>query len=339
MIARPSPAETKLLICVWHPFALWRPPPELAARVRERFPEMKVVHLPGYDRLPEEIPDTDIFVGYSLRPQQFAHARKLKWLHATAAGVAQLMYPELRASGIEVTNIRGVHAVPMAEHVLGVVLALARRFPETFRQQAAHHWAQQDLWDAPVRPRELAGQVLLLVGFGAIGREVARRARPFGMKIWAVTRSGRVAEEFGNLADRVFGSTQLDEALPNADFVVLAAPETPETFHLIDARRLAVMKREAYLINVARGSLVDEAALIDALGRGVIAGAALDVVEQEPLPPSSPLWALENCFITPHTSGVTDFYWERQTALLLENLDRWFSGRELVNRVDLTRGY
>ena len=334
--SRPTPAETKLLICVWHPFTLWRPPPEMAGRIRERFPGMAVVHLPDYDGLPGEIPDTDIFVGYSLRPKQFAEARKLKWLHSTAAGVAQLMYPELCASGIEVTNIRGVHAAPIAEHVLGVILALARRFPDALRHQLARHWAQQDLWDAPVRPRELAGQVLLLAGFGAIGREIARRARAFGMKIWAVTRSGRAPED---LADRVFSAAQLDDALPHADFVVLAAPETRETFHLIDKRRLAAMKPSAYLVNVARGSLIDEPALIDALGRRAIAGAALDVAEQEPLPASSPLWTLDNCFITPHTSGVTELLWNRQTELLLENLDRWFSGRELINRVDLARGY
>ena len=311
----------------------------MAARVREKFPGMNVIHLPDYERLSVEVADTDIFVGYSLRPKQFALTRKLKWLHSTAAGVAQLMYPELRASGIEVTNIRGIHAAPMAEHVLGVLLALARRFPATFRHQMASHWAQQDLWDAPIRPRELAGQVLLLVGLGAVGSEVARRVRPFGMKIWAVTRSGRVAEELTALVDRAFGAAQIDDVLPQADFVVLAAPETPETFHLIDARRLAVMKPSAYLVNVARGSLVDEAALVEALTRRAIAGAALDVTEQEPLPASSPLWSLENCFITPHTSGVTEFLWIRQTDLLLENLNRWFSGRELINRVDLGRGY
>ncbi len=311
----------------------------MAARVRNRFPEMKVVHLPDYDRLTEEVVDADIFVGFSLRPDQFAQTRKLKWLHSTAAGVAQLMYPELRESGIEVTNIRGIHSAPMAEHVLGVLIALARRFPAAFRQQITSHWAQQDLWDAPVRPRELAGQVLLLVGFGTIGREVARRIRPLGMKIWCVTRSGRISEDAAALVDREFSAAELEQALPKADFVVLAAPETPETFHLINAGRLGLMKPAAYLVNVARGSLVDETALVAALRRRAIAGAALDVAEQEPLPPSSPLWTLENCFITPHTSAVTECLWERQTQLLLENLERWFSGRELINRVDLARGY
>ena len=130
-----------------------------------------------------------------------------------------------------------------------------------------------------------------------------------------------------------------EAALPQADFVILAAPETPETHHLIGARHLAAMKPSAFLINVARGSLVDEPALIAALERGQLAGAALDVASQEPLPPESPLWRMDNVFITPHTSSSTDLLWTRQTDLLLQNLDRWFAGRELINRVDFARGY
>ncbi|HJY88402.1 MAG TPA: D-2-hydroxyacid dehydrogenase [Candidatus Acidoferrales bacterium] len=335
-MSRPAPSETKLLICVWHPFTLWRPPPEMAARVRERWPEMSVVHLPTYDRMPEELADTDIFVGYSIRVQQFARARKLKWIHSTAAGVAQLMYPELRSSGVVVTNASGVHTVPMAEHILGMLIALARHFPDAVRYQQERRWAQQEIWDKPLRPRELAGQVLAIVGFGAVGRELARRVKPLGMKIWAVTRSGRADQ---GLAERVFAVAQLGDALSRADFVVLAAPETRETRHLIGARQLEVMKPSAYLISVARGSLVDEPALVAALERRAIAGAALDVAAEEPLPPESPLWTLENVFITPHISAASESLWDRQTALLLENLERWFSGRELLNRVDLTRGY
>jgi phosphoglycerate dehydrogenase-like enzyme len=334
--SRPAPAETKLLICVWHPFTLWRPPADVAVQVRRRWPEMNVVHLPTYDRIQDELPDTDIFVGYSLRPEQFRFARKLKWIHATAAGVMQLMYPELRASGVAVTNASGVHAVPMAEHILGMLIALVRHFPLAVRYQLERRWAQQQIWDRPLRPRELAGQVLLIVGFGAIGRELARRVRPLGMKIWGVTRSGQGDTA---LADRILPATQLDQALHEADFVVLAAPETPETRHLIGARQLAAMKPTAFLINVARGSLADEAALVQALQRRTIAGAALDVAQQEPLPPESPLWTLENVFLTPHISSASEFLWDRQTALLLENLERWFSGRELLNQVDLERGY
>jgi len=333
---RTSPADTKLLICVWHAFALWNPPPEMPERIRARWPEMRVVHLPRYDRILDELQDTDIFVGFSLRPEQFALTRKLKWLHSTAAGVGQLMYPELRKSGIEVTNASGVHSIPMAEHILGTLIALARRFPDCFRYQQQARWAQQELWNAPVRPRELRGQILLFIGFGAIGREVAKIIQPLGMRVWAVTRSGRAEE---GLAEQVFPASKLDEALAQADFLVLAAPETPETRKMIGAREFALMKPSAYFLNVSRGVLVDEPALICALEQHKIAGAALDVASQEPLPPENPLWKLDNAFITPHMSAASEHLWERQTDLLMENLERWFAGDELLNRVDLNRGY
>ncbi len=305
-------------------------------RIRSRWPEMRVVHLPGYDRILDELPDTDIFVGFSLRPEQFAQVRKLKWLHSTAAGVGQLMYPELRNSGIEVTNASGVHRIPMAEHILGTLISLARRFPDCFRYQRQARWAQQDLWNAPVRPRELRGQILLFIGFGAIGREVAKMIQPLGMRVWAVTRSGRAEE---GLAEQVFPASKLDDVLPQADFVVLAAPETPETRKMMGAREFALMKTSAYFLNVSRGVLVDEPALISVLEQNKIAGAALDVASQEPLPPENPLWKLDNVFITPHMSAASGHLWERQTDLLMENLERWFAGDELLNRVDLNRGY
>lgn len=335
-MTRTKPEETKLLICVWHRFSLWNAPPEFAGRIRARWPEMRVVHLPDYAGLAEELPDTDIFVGFSLRPEQFVRGRRLKWIHSTAAAVGQLMYPELRRSGIEVTNASGIHRVPMAEHILGTLIALARRFPDCLRYQQQRHWAQQKLWDAPLRPRELRGQVVLFIGFGSIGREVAKVIRPLGVRLWAVTRSGGGDPA---LAEKFFPATKLHQALPQADFVILAAPETPETRQLIGAREFAFMKPTAYFLNVARGALVDEPALIAALERRAIAGAALDVASQEPLPPESPLWKLANAWITPHVSAVSEHLWERETDLLLENLERWFSGRELINRVDLVRGY
>jgi phosphoglycerate dehydrogenase-like enzyme len=333
---RTTPAGTKLLICVWHRFSLWNPPPQMAARIRAHWPEMRVVQLPGYDGLDRELPDTDIFVGFSIRPDQFAWQRKLKWIHSTAAAVGQLMYPELRQSGIELTNASGVHSVPIAEHVLGTLIALARRFPDCMRYQQHARWAQQKLWDASVRLRELRGQVILFIGFGHIGRGAAKLLRPIGAHVWAVTRSGRGDAE---LAEKFFLATQLHEVLPQADFVILAAPETPETRKMIGARELALLNPSAYFVNVARGALVDEPALAAALERDAFAGAALDVASEEPLPPESPLWKLDNVFITPHVSAVTENLWTRQTDLLLENLERWFSGRELLNRVDLERGY
>ncbi|HXQ96880.1 MAG TPA: D-2-hydroxyacid dehydrogenase [Candidatus Limnocylindrales bacterium] len=335
-VQRSTPEETKLTICVWHAFTEWRPKPSMARAIRTRWPGMRVIHLPDYTRLAEELPDTDIFIGYSLRPEQLKDAKRLKWIHSTAAGVAQLMYPELRDSGVVVTNPRGIFAVPMAEHAIGLMLALARNIPDSVRQQDRAQWGQQTLWDLPQHLTELNGQVLLIIGFGSIGKELARRARAFDMRVWGVRRSGK---EDSPLADRIMPAEELAAALPRADFVVLAAPETPETRHLIGPKEIALMKPGARLINVARGSLLDEAALLRALEEGKLGGAAIDVAASEPLPPESPLWKAPNLLITPHTSATSDRLWERETSLLMEQLERWFDGRELVNRVDFSRGY
>ncbi|MFZ0335302.1 MAG: D-2-hydroxyacid dehydrogenase [Candidatus Acidiferrales bacterium] len=331
---RTTPQETKLLICVWHKFTLWRPPAHFAASIHRRWPTMHVTQLPNYNHVADELPDTDILVGFSFRPEQFALAKKLKWIHATAAGVGQLMFPELRQSSIVLTNARGIHSVPMSEHILGMLLAMTRRFPDAFRFQQAAHWAQQEIWDAC--PGELNGKLLLIVGFGSIGHALARLLQPMGMRIWGMTRSGQGDAQ---LVERILPATELHAALPQADFVILAAPETPDTRQMIGARELALMKPSAYLFNFARGTLVDQDALIAALHARTIAGAALDVTAEEPLPPESPLWKLDNVFITPHISAATQNLWQRQEDLLLENLERWFDGRELLNRVDLQRGY
>ncbi len=333
---RTRPEATKLVICVWHPFAEWRPKASMADEIRQRWPEMTVVHLPDYTRLPEELPDADIFVGYSLRPEQLKHAKKLKWIHSTAAGVAQLMYPELRDSGIVLTNPRGIFSVPMAEHTMGLLVALARNFPDSVRYQDQAHWSQQDLWNAPQRLTELNGKLLVIVGFGSIGRELARMARAFDMRVWGVTRSGGGDATF---AEKIVATAELAKVLPHADYVVIAVPETSDTQTLIGEREIGLIKAGARLINISRGSLLDEAALIQSLESGKLGGAALDVVGSEPLPPESPLWKAPRLFITPHTSAVSDRLWLRQAEMLTQLLERWFDGRELINVVDFAKGY
>jgi D-2-hydroxyacid dehydrogenase (NADP+) len=333
---RLAPAETKLIVCVHHPFSEWSAKPLLAEAIRDRWPEMRVVHLPGYDTLPRELPDARIFVGASLRPEQFSCAPELEWIHSTAAGVSQLMYPELRDSGVIVTNPSGIFSVPMAEHTMGMILALARNFPDAVRFQDRAKWAQQDLWNKPQHLTEVNGSLLLVVGFGSIGRELAKRAVAFGMRIWGVTRSGKGDTAH---AQRILPASRLHEALPHADYIVMAAPDTAETKHLIGAGQIALTKRGARLINIGRGSLLDEAALVSALKSGQLGGAALDVTSVEPLPADSALWKAPNLFLTPHTSGVSDRLWQRQTELLLRLLEEWFSGKPLSNRVELSRGY
>ncbi len=335
-IARTTPAESKILICVWHPFEQWRAQPIMPATVRSRWPDMLVVHLPDYERLPQELPDTDIFVGASLRPEQLQHARKLKWIHSTAAGVSQLMYPELRSSGVILTNPSGIFSPPMAEHTMGLMIALARHFPDSVRYQDRARWSQTEVSSQPGPLTELHGQLLLIVGYGSIGRELARRARAFDMRVWGVTRSGKGDATH---TEKILPVAQLEDALPHADFIVLSAPDTHETQQLIGPAQIAKMKPGARLINVGRGSLLDEAALIRALETGTLGGAALDVTATEPLPAESPLWKAPNLFITPHTSGVSDRLWQRQTKLLMDLLGRWFDGRDLFNVVDFSRGY
>lgn len=336
MTVRTEPANTKLLICVVSQFTQWNAQPVIAETIRQRWPEMNTVHLQDFERLPAELPDADIFVGSVLRPPDFVRAKQLKWVHSTSAGVTQLAYPELRNSGIVLTNASGVFSVPMAEHTIGLLLALARNFPDALRQQEKAEWSQQKLWDKPQHLSELNGNVLLIVGYGSIGREVAMRAKAMGMCVWGVTRSGK-----GDLthAEKIIAAADLNAALPGADYILLCAPETPETQRLIGLEQVSRMKRGARLINVGRGSLLDESALIAALGNGTLSGAALDVAETEPLPPTSPLWHAPNLFITPHTSAVSDRLWHRETALLVDLLQRWFDGRELINRVDFARGY
>ena len=333
---RTTPRSTKLVICVWHAFTEWRPKAQMAEAIRQRWPEMPVVHLPDYTRLPEEIPDADIFVGYSLRPEQLKLAQKLKWVHSTAAGVAQLMYPGFRKSGVLLTNPSGVFSVPMAEHTMGMMLALARNFADSVRAQDRGQWAQQEITDRSQGLTELNGQLLVIVGFGSIGHELARRAKAFEMRVWGVSRSGDGDRE---LAERIVPVSELRSVLPEADYVVIAAPETAETKKMMGAAELACMKPGARLLNVSRGTLLDEAALLRALEDGRLAGAALDVAETEPLPAESALWKAPRVFITPHTSAMSDRMWGRQTEMLMDLLGRWFEGREMFNVVDLERGY
>jgi phosphoglycerate dehydrogenase-like enzyme len=333
---RTKPQDTKLVICVWQPFTEWQAKPVLWETLQQRWPEMRVVHLPTFDELAAEIADADIFVGPSLRPEQFRLAKKLKWIHATTAGVGQLAYPEIVNSGIVVTNASGVFSVPMAEHTIGLILALARNFPDTVRQQDEKVWSQQLLWDKPQHLTEVNGTTLVIVGYGSIGREIAKRARALEMRVIGVTRSGQ-----GDLTDveRIVAMEKLDEVLAAADYVVLSIPETPQTRHLMNAERFARMKRGVRIINLGRGSAIDDAALVRALENGQVGGAAVDVADVEPLPAVSPLWTAPNLFVTPHTSAISSRLWPRETELLVQLVERWFDGRELFNVVDLTKGY
>jgi phosphoglycerate dehydrogenase-like enzyme len=327
----------KILLVVYHPFELWQAPAWFSERLRQDFPKLEVVQRKKYGHIEEDLRDADIAVTWSLRPEQFRAADRLRWIHSPAAAVHALIIPEVVASDVVVTNARDVHAPVVAEHVIALVLALAKRLPSAFRYQQARQWAQDEMWRESPRPREIAGATLGLVGLGSIGQETARRAAGLGMQVVAVRE--HVQNPQPPSVSKVLAPDQLDEMLRVANYVALAAPLTPRTRALINRDRLRQMKRDAYLINVSRGALVDHVALLDALEEQQIAGAALDVFEKEPLPADSPLWKNERVLITPHTAALTDKLWERHYALFSENLRRFLAGAPLLNVVDKARGY
>jgi len=298
--------------------------------IRATAPGLAVEHTADRARLLALAPTADVIVGWNVPPEVVRRAERLRWIHSTAAGVDQLLFPELLQREVLLTSSSGIHAEPLSEHVLGVLLMLSRRLHIAVRQQLARRWDRRT-----VLGDELGGKTLGILGLGAIGRAIAERARVFGMRVIGTRRSGAPVPH----VEQVFPPEGLDEVLRRSDVLVVVLPLTPATRGLIGARELALLPPGAFLINVGRGAIVQEAALVDALRAGRLAGAALDVFEQEPLPPESPLWDLPQVIITPHVSGTTPRYYDRAIPLFCENLRRFLRGDPLLNVVDRERGY
>ena len=326
----------KVVLFQQHKFELWNPPPWVASQLQERFPQLEVVHPATPEDLVRELRDAEIAIGSTLPPDELARAPRLKWVHSPAAAVHQFMVPEFIASPAMLTNGRDVFGATVAEHVIALILALARQLAACLRFQTQRVWGQQLLWNSTTRPRTIAGTTLGLLGLGAIGSAVAQRATALGMKVVALRQH---PEKPAENVTAVYGPPEIAKLLAQSDFVVLSAPVTPASRNLIDSERLALMKPTAYLINVGRGALVDEVALTKALQTKQIAGAALDVFEEEPLPQDSPLWALEDLLITPHCAGFVENLWERHVEEISANLRRYLAGQPLVGLVDKANGY
>ncbi len=256
-------------------------------------------------------------------------AGELRWIQTASAGVDRLLFPELIESDVVVTNARGVFEEPMAEYVLGLIIAFAKDFPTTVRDTEAKRWNHRDT-------ERVAGKRLLVVGPGPIGHAAGGAAKSLGMEVEAVGRTSRPADE---PFSRIYGRTELLEALSGADYVLDAAPLTEETRHMFDERAFRAMKPSACFLNVGRGATVDTDALVGALNEGGIAGAVLDVFEDEPLPNEHPLWDASNVIVSPHMSGDIAG-WEIAVAdVFLDNLQRFVEGRPLRNFVDKERGH
>ncbi|MGQ9910014.1 MAG: D-2-hydroxyacid dehydrogenase [Candidatus Flexifilum sp.] len=293
----------------------------------------------------------DVEVLYTLKtlpdPAQVPH---LRWVQLHTAGVDHILdHPLYAAQDVEITTTSGIHAVPLSEYCLGMMLAFNLKLPRMLRDQAAAAWPANQ--HSIYAPRELRGQTVGIVGYGSIGRELARLCDQLGMRVLAVKRDVKnpadreayrepgTGDPEGEIPTRIYPPEALASMAPECDFLVVLAPLTAKSRHLIDEAVLKAMKRTAMLINVARGPVVDEAALITALSAGRIAGAALDVFEEEPLPPGSPLWNLDNVIISPHVAGNSQRYHEKAAAVFAENLARYLDKRPLLNRVRRELGY
>jgi phosphoglycerate dehydrogenase-like enzyme len=324
-MARPFPDRTNLTICFAH----------LAYRLGERFAArntgIRALEVRSLDDFSVRIPEADVVVVSGLwRNELIARATKLRFIQSIGAGVDQFDRDALRAHDVRLASAQGVNERAVAQHAMALILALMRHIPAGRDNQRRRQWRGM-ISDLTQREDELGGKTLLIVGLGRIGSRLATLARAFGLRVIATKRD---PSKGADAADAVVADAQLREVLPQADIVALTCPLTPQTEKLIDAAALAAMKPSAYLINVARGRVVDEPALIAALEGKRIAGAALDCTVEEPLPENSPLWGFDNVLITPHTAGETRRYEDNVLDILLENLDRlWRGETELKNQI------
>ncbi|SHF55091.1 Phosphoglycerate dehydrogenase [Jatrophihabitans endophyticus] len=336
-------------------------PPAWLDELRAAVPGVDVVQLPAASAA--DVP-ADVWRGVdalhtsSVLPEP-GDAPRLRWVQLDTSGVDHVRDTALWRSDVEITTIGGVSPVPLAQYVLFCILGFAHRLPAMLDVRAARHWpTAQVRWDAFL-PAALDGATVAIVGYGRIGREIGRLARTHGMSVVGVTRSGRRPDpagagqvEFGVAAGgfavdptaddadvRVVGPELLADVLATADYLVVVVPLTEHTRGLIGRRTLAALKPGAVVINVARGGVVDESALLHALRSGAVAGAALDVFDEEPLPPTSPWWHEPNVLVTPHVSGLAPRYFEQVRRIVTDNLRRFVDGAPLLNRVDRERGY
>jgi D-2-hydroxyacid dehydrogenase (NADP+) len=283
-----------------------------------------------FKEIPEYIADTDILVpwGWMDISPFFASANKLRWIQTLSAGVEKIIFPAFVDSDVLLSSARGIHGIPVSEHVLAMMLAFTRGLHLTIPQQGKKMWHR-------VPTDEIHEKTVGIIGLGSIGREIAKKCKALNMRVIAIKQA--MTEEL--FIDLLLSPKEMDRLIELSDYVVLAVPLTEATHHLIDADRLQKMRKSAYLINISRGQVVDESALVDALREGRIRGAGLDVFASEPLPTDHPLWDFNNVIITPHNAALSPYYLDRAIALIADNIARFLQGREMLNVIDKQKGY
>jgi len=326
----------RVLISIQQPVTQWQIPVDGVETLRKRFPHIQFIHATTPEQRAEALAGCDITYTWILTDHEAAKATKLKWVHTSAVAVETLCLPELFARGIAVSNTRGVQAVPIAEHVMAVTLALARQIPFVVENQQRARWAQNEFMGERL-PWLLRGRTLGLIGVGTIGSEIAKRAEAFGMRVIALRR--RPAYGTIGHVERVYGKEELAEFLGQCHVLVICAPLTPETHSMMGAMQFAQLPRGAVVINVGRAKIIDTDALMGALEGGHLGGASLDVFPQEPLPSAHPLWRTPRVILTPHTSGFRQGHWDEVVDLFGDNLDRFLKGEPLKFRIEPELGY
>jgi phosphoglycerate dehydrogenase-like enzyme len=327
----------KILSTTYHEeFPAWSFPAWCAEELREKFPDFEIVRLTSRDRIMQELRDTDVLFTFQVRPEQIRAAPKLKWIHTGMAGLTWILIPEVVNSDIVVSNSKGVHAIPMAEHTLALMLQFSRRLVQCLDHQRQGIWRRRQILESGTPFNELYGKTICILGIGTIGSEVAKRARAFGMHVVGIRKNPDIPVD---CVDELYPPGKLDEILPTLDYLVLAAPATPETTGMIGREQLNRMKQSAFLVNIARGDIVDQNALIEALEHDRLAGAAIDVFIPDPIPDGHTLHSVKNLIITPHVSGNSPMLWRRVMDIWIENIHRFLEGKTLINQVDKKKGY
>jgi phosphoglycerate dehydrogenase-like enzyme len=293
-------------------------------------------------------PHTEILYTHSA-PFDMELVPRLRWVQVDSAGVNLIHNTPLWKSNVPITSANGIHAVQIAEHVLAMLLAHVHHLPLAYRLQSHAQWASSQQLDAFISP-EICGKTLGILGYGAIGREVARLAAACGLRVLATKRHGQPAtydgwspvgtgDPDGRIPERFYDLDELHLLLPECDAILLALPLTEQTHRIIDKTALSLMRPHAFIVNIARGALIDQNELITALQARRLGGVALDVTDPEPLPAESPLWSMENVIITPHIAGLSTHYNDRVVDLMCENLHRYLAGEPLLNLVQRELGY
>ncbi len=275
--------------------------------------------------------EAEVLFGFIPPQNIIARAPHLKWFQATSAGMDRHRGTEIWNSNVILTGVSGIHATPIGEFVMGLMLMFAKKTPLSFKMMQTRDWIRYN-------PGTLRGKTVGIIGLGHIGAEVARLSKAFGMKVIATQRSTKAGDKAKNV-DLVLPAGQMKELLAQSDYVVLTLPLTPETTHIVGEAELKAMKPTAYIMNIGRGPIIDQEALIRALEEKRIAGAGLDVMVPEPLPKESRLWDLDNVILSPHVSGGMEDYMLRAADLFCENLKRYIAGKLLLNVVDRKKGY